>query len=308
VRIIYDFGSNNGDDIPYYLKKADKVVAVEANPSLCAQIRLRFEQEIAERRLIVESCVLTTGSSAADVAFYVHKSNDVLSQFPEPGPTEIEDFDKIILPARSVLDVIAEHGAPYYVKIDIEHYDEQVLRALFENKVRPPFVSAEVHSVGVFAAMVSLGGYDSFKLVDGQSVSTKYRDHSIATSAGNEAYSFPFHSAGPFGEDIDGEWMSANDFFRFLAAEGLGWKDVHATNQVRAQPSTQIQLVDYAAQSVSIEDARSALRDVAQSTLREVAQEVIQEAARVAVKREMKARSLKGRLKAARGALLGGRY
>ena len=30
--IIYDFGSNNGCNLAYYLKKADKVVAVEANP------------------------------------------------------------------------------------------------------------------------------------------------------------------------------------------------------------------------------------------------------------------------------------
>jgi hypothetical protein len=39
--VIYDFGANNGDDIPYYLKKAELVVAVEANPSLCQKIEER---------------------------------------------------------------------------------------------------------------------------------------------------------------------------------------------------------------------------------------------------------------------------
>ncbi len=43
-KIIYDFGANNGDDIPYYLKKAELVVAVEANPSLCQKIEERFLQ------------------------------------------------------------------------------------------------------------------------------------------------------------------------------------------------------------------------------------------------------------------------
>lgn len=33
-RVIYDFGSKNGDDIPYYLEKPDLDVAVEANPIL----------------------------------------------------------------------------------------------------------------------------------------------------------------------------------------------------------------------------------------------------------------------------------
>jgi len=36
-RIIYDFGANTGNDIPYYLKKADVVVAVEANPRFASQ-------------------------------------------------------------------------------------------------------------------------------------------------------------------------------------------------------------------------------------------------------------------------------
>jgi hypothetical protein len=34
-KVIHDIGANNGDDIPYYLKKADIVVAVEADPVLC---------------------------------------------------------------------------------------------------------------------------------------------------------------------------------------------------------------------------------------------------------------------------------
>ena len=41
-KIIYDFGANNGDDIPYYLMKADEVIAVEANPKLCDVIKNRF--------------------------------------------------------------------------------------------------------------------------------------------------------------------------------------------------------------------------------------------------------------------------
>jgi predicted O-methyltransferase YrrM len=42
-KIIYDFGSNNGDDIPYYLLKSDLVIAVEANPALCDDKRNYFD-------------------------------------------------------------------------------------------------------------------------------------------------------------------------------------------------------------------------------------------------------------------------
>jgi predicted RNA methylase len=41
-KIIYDFGANTGGSIPYYLKKADVVVAVEANPQLCAIMEDKF--------------------------------------------------------------------------------------------------------------------------------------------------------------------------------------------------------------------------------------------------------------------------
>lgn len=244
-RCIYDFGANNGDDIPYYLKKAEKVIAVEASPALCDEIRQRFHNEIAAGRLVVECCVLTCGETAPDVPFYIHKFSRVLGQLSEPGPSEIGNFEKVVLPSRSVLDLIAEHGEPYYIKIDVEFYDEQILRALFENNIRPLYLSAEAHDIRVFALLVSLGGYDAFKLVDGRSVSVKYANHSVASRTGPDTHSFPYHSAGPFGEDIDGDWMTANAFHRLLALEGLGWKDIHVTNEMVANPSAKARLRHY---------------------------------------------------------------
>jgi len=46
LKVIYDFGANRGDNIPYYLMKSDRVVAIEANPVLCNIIRERFSDEI----------------------------------------------------------------------------------------------------------------------------------------------------------------------------------------------------------------------------------------------------------------------
>jgi FkbM family methyltransferase len=233
--IIYDFGSNNGDDIPYYLLKADLVVAVEANPALAKQIQSRFAREIHDGRLAVENCVLTADVGAPAVSFYVNHSEHVLSQFPRP--TEMEGFTEVSLPARSVVDVIAAYGQPTYVKIDIEHYDEAILEALFAHDIRPPFISAESHSIEVFALMVTAGRYRSFNLVDGRSVSTRYRRHAIRSRDGEQPYSFPYDSAGPFGEDIIGSWMTPDNFFVHLASEGLGWKDIHATTEIEPDPA-----------------------------------------------------------------------
>ena len=240
-KIIYDFGANNGDDIPYYLKKADLVVAVEANPSLCREIEARFSEVIQAGRLRVENRVVAGEGSSPEVYFYLHKRHHVLGRFTEPDATVIGDFDRVLLPSKSVMQIIGEHGAPYYIKIDIEHYEDVILKELFRNGVKPAYISAEAHGIQVFALMAGLGEYTAFKLVDGETVAKKYRNRAIRVGDGLEQYSFPAHSAGPFGEDIAGEWMNADDLFHVLAKDGLGWKDIHATNLVQLDSGSWVQ-------------------------------------------------------------------
>jgi FkbM family methyltransferase len=228
-KIIYDIGSNNGDDIPYYLLKADKVVAVEANPDLARGIEQRFAKEILSGCLFVENCVITVDSSAKAVPFYIHKTNHVQSQFLAPPPGS-DLFQEVLLPSKNIIEIIERHGKPYYIKIDIEGYDQYVLKHLFLHSIRPPYISAESHSIDIFCWLVSLGEYSAFKLVDGHSISTKYADHSIDSLGGKIKYAFPYHSAGPFGNDIGGRWMTRDIFFSLLAYAKLGWKDIHASN------------------------------------------------------------------------------
>lgn len=136
----------------------------------------------------------------------------------------------------AVVDLVSQYGDPYYVKIDIEHYDHGILRALFENDIKPPYISAESHNIEVFLLLISMGRYNSFKLVEGSSVSRHYKRHRIVTLSGTEIYSFPHHSAGPFGEDVNGHWMSKDVFFRVLGLSGMGWRDIHATNVCEPRP------------------------------------------------------------------------
>lgn len=240
MKIIYDFGANNGDDIPYYLMKADLVVAVEANPVLCHLIKERFQLEIDNGNLIIESCVLTSDDNSSYVCFYIHKKYHVLSQFIKPPLLSLAEYEEILLPSKSVTSIIQHHGFPHYIKLDIEHYDAEILKTLFRNNIFPPYISAESHDIDVFSCLVSEGGYNAFKLVDGCSVPKIYSDRLIYREKEQDEvrYSFKTHSAGPFGGDVDGPWMSANSFFRLLAFEGLGWKDIHATNQEPFDPST----------------------------------------------------------------------
>ncbi|PWW03628.1 FkbM family methyltransferase [Hoeflea marina] len=234
-RIIYDFGANNGDDIPYYLMKADLVVAVDANPAMCALMTDRFSDEVRSGRLIIEQCVLTDCATEGEVHFYNHRLSDRWGQFSPPSADRLHEYDRVLLPSRNVAALVRDHGVPHYIKIDVEGYDGPLLRSLFEHGIRPPFISAESHTIDVFCLLAGMGGYNSFKLVEGDRVDT-YGTGTILTPAGVREHWFHAESAGPFGDDIRGEWACAEDFFQILAIHGLGWKDIHATTVIEAAP------------------------------------------------------------------------
>lgn len=228
-RIIYDIGSNNGDDIPYYLLKAESVVAVEANPSLCNHISSRFSREIDSGRLsLVNAALVDTEEKFVD--FYVHQKHHVLSTL-NPGERHEDEYLKQQVNAVNIAHLVERYGHPYYVKIDVEGFDRQILASLHAHSIKPAYVSAESHKIGVFALLSEEMNYQSFKLVDGRSVGAVYKQTLFHSPILNKmvAYSFPHHSAGPFGNDIFGEWMDKSTLLRYLSLYGLGWRDIHAS-------------------------------------------------------------------------------
>ena len=49
-RVIFDLGTNDGEDTAFYLKRGFNVVALEANPALCERERQRFRNESSQGR------------------------------------------------------------------------------------------------------------------------------------------------------------------------------------------------------------------------------------------------------------------
>jgi FkbM family methyltransferase len=231
--VIYDFGMNNGDDVEYYLLKGGRVVGVEANRNLCEFVERRFADAIADGRLVVLNVALATEES--DVSFYLHRTYHVLSQLGRPEDSEIDEFEEIRIASRTPAGIVAEFGKPSYIKIDVEHFDFEVLQNLFGAGIFPPEISAESHSAKIFAALVA-NGYTSFSLVEGESVPRLYGQTIISTPDGDRPFAFKEHSAGPFGEDIRTPWEDADTFFYTLATARLGWKDIHASRTIPHSP------------------------------------------------------------------------
>jgi hypothetical protein len=163
--------------------------------------------------------------------FFIHSQYDVLSTLA-PEAVRRPDIElrwtRISVPARRASSIVREYGQPFFVKIDVEQFDHIVLRDLFLHAITPAYISAEAQLIEVYCFLVCMG-YEKFKLLDGETVHFRFRDHPIARSGGRRTkFSFREHSSGPFGEDIPGPWIDKTALLDELLKAGLGWRDIHA--------------------------------------------------------------------------------
>jgi FkbM family methyltransferase len=239
-QIIFDFGANRGQNIPYYLLKSGTVVAIEGNPKLCNKIREDFETEIRQDRLYVENCVVTEQQTEEGllVRFWISKKSDVLSTFVQPK--DEENFELILVRARTPASIIRDHlidnKSLLYCKFDLEGYDAPAIRSLLSEGIFPAYLSVEIQNREAVSELLFSGVYKSFMLIDGASIEKKYQKAKIQLSGRKSIFSFARHSAGPFGEDLVGRQLSVKNLEKLLEFKGYGWRDLHAFKEPVTHP------------------------------------------------------------------------
>lgn len=230
MNLIIDLGAHNGADLGYYLKKARRVVAVEANPWLCDQIRQDYEKQIREGRLFVEEKAVVADKDSEAIEFWL-SPEDAQSSLVKPRGAS-RGARVLSVATISLEQLFAKYGIPQYLKIDLEHYDSEILRALGAAATIPPALSVEAQKLGILDSVQKLGTYSSFKLVRGKSISRRYQNFRFLGSDDSSwNFSFPWHSAGPLGEDLPGAWFDYRDTRKILKMVGPGWVDVHAATK-----------------------------------------------------------------------------
>jgi len=152
---------------------------------------------------------------------------------------------------RPLASVLAEHGVPYYLKVDVEGHDFICLRGLARPDL-PAHVSFETGGAAAVRHLAGLG-YRRFKLVSQTTFLPTHptpcwaaRRHALATRvtgwrgnaarlarrtglrgwAGQEldarrrdgAWEFPMGSSGPFAERLPGGWLDADAVSRLIVA------------------------------------------------------------------------------------------
>ena len=197
--LIIDLGMNNGDDTEFYLKRARRVVAVEANPALCTQARARFRDELASGRL--EILNLGIWSEYGNKPFYLNLSNDHWSSFDRGwAGRDGTQYAKVDIDCVPLSYFFARFGVPHYLKIDVEGADNVVIQQLAACEYLPLYLSLEDCRLGYeYIDTLSGVGYTGFKLLDQSAVPSLCDELT--------GHRFRLGSSGPFGEQVPGEWL-----------------------------------------------------------------------------------------------------
>jgi FkbM family methyltransferase len=210
--LIFDIGCHNGQDSDFYLKKGFRVVAVEANPELCKEIKNRFAREIGDGRFtLVERAI---AEHDGEISFFINAKHSIWGTISGEWATQHaesrSDVTEITVPAITFPALIAEYGIPHYLKIDIEGADLLCVDALAAIAEPPKYVSIEFEEsiTGFQDAVQRLrkAGYRKFQIVDQARVPSQEPPRP-AREGGVASHRFILGATGLFGKELPAPWV-----------------------------------------------------------------------------------------------------
>lgn len=155
---------NNGDDTAYYLHSGFRVVAVEADPTLCASATTRFADAIRDGKLKILNVAIS--ETAESLQFWICEKHSAWSSFDRSvASRDGAPHHAITVQGCKFADLLEEHGVPFFLKVDIEGNDWLCIEGL-RGKELPRYLSIE-QSARVLERLDVLRdlGFEGFKCI-----------------------------------------------------------------------------------------------------------------------------------------------
>jgi FkbM family methyltransferase len=130
MKIAFDIGANIGQTVDELLPNYDKIICFEPNPNLVTVIKNKF---FNNDKVTIEELGL---SDKTETKKFNISNSHVVSTFSEDWInnsrfTNVYNWDTSIDVKTTTLDeVIDKYGIPYFIKIDVEGYEYEVLKGL----------------------------------------------------------------------------------------------------------------------------------------------------------------------------------
>jgi len=132
--LVFDIGAHVGDRIAAFRRLGAKVLAVEPQPALVATLKLLYRRD---RNVEIEATAV--GRSAGTIAMKINVDNPTVSTASDAfvdaargaAGWEGQVWEKSIdVPVTTLDALIAAHGKPAFIKIDVEGFEEEALVGL----------------------------------------------------------------------------------------------------------------------------------------------------------------------------------
>jgi len=190
--LVFDVGAHVGDRVASFHRLGARVVAVEPQPSMVRTLRLLYGRS---KSVAIEA--LAVGREPGSARMLINVDNPTVSSISPafvqaahgaPGWETQRWNETIDVPVTTLDALIAKHGVPAFIKLDVEGFEAEALSGL----------SQAVHAV-------------SFEFT------TIQRDLGLACIERCAALGYGrFNAALGESQTLIGDWMNAQDVARWL--------------------------------------------------------------------------------------------
>ncbi|MBD0293817.1 MAG: FkbM family methyltransferase [Flavisolibacter sp.] len=146
--LIFDIGAYDGHKTDVFLQWADKVVCCEPDPKNFHTLQVRFRND--KHRVFIENVAVASVTTIREM--FVHHAGSAFNTLNEKfmqvtEADQVEKWDEKIqyeskrqVSTTTLNDLIAKYGKPYFIKIDVEGYELEVVKGLSQ---RVPYLRLE---------------------------------------------------------------------------------------------------------------------------------------------------------------------
>ena len=173
--LVFDVGSHVGDRIGAFRRLGARVIAVEPQPALVTTLRLIYGRD---RNVMVEAKAV--GRATGEIELKVNVDNPTVSTASDAfvgaahgaAGWEGQVWGKAIRVPMTTLDaLIAAHGCPAFIKIDVEGFEGEALAGLTQRVKALSFEFTTIQRDVARACIERCGtlGYETFNAALGES-------------------------------------------------------------------------------------------------------------------------------------------
>jgi FkbM family methyltransferase len=132
--LVFDVGAHVGDRVASFRRLGARVVAVEPQPGLAKVLRLLYGRS---RDVVIEA--VAVGRAAGTIGMMINPdnptvstaSNEMISAARDAPGWEAQRWSHAVrVPITTLDSLIARHGVPTFIKIDVEGFEYEVLAGL----------------------------------------------------------------------------------------------------------------------------------------------------------------------------------